>query len=230
MTNAEKKLLSMAQPIDEKQLEEMYFDSLYIVNSGKRYKGFWGENGYNNIIIIGSVTNNMSHETRFYKISQNEHDKLTIKCNERLDFDIPEDMNCLRIFTIRREYFMVKEVLSDVQLEVVEVVESCKEKTETKNENWCDRSIRRIQPYEARMIREYQDLKDKYEKLKAINVKRECEDEWGIPTGVQWKCPYELLREQQRVMGEYLHILEQRAIVEGLDLKTNLDEVIIDNE
>jgi hypothetical protein len=31
-------------------------------------------------------------------------------------------------------------------------------------------------------------------------------------------CPYHMLREQQRCMGEYLHILEVRAIIENVEL------------
>ena len=31
-------------------------------------------------------------------------------------------------------------------------------------------------------------------------------------------CPFALLRQQQAVMGSYLHILEVRAIIEGIDL------------
>ena len=31
-------------------------------------------------------------------------------------------------------------------------------------------------------------------------------------------CPDELLRQQQRIMGEYLHVLEMRAVIEGIEL------------
>ena len=31
-------------------------------------------------------------------------------------------------------------------------------------------------------------------------------------------CELELLREQQRFMGEYLHMLEIRAVIEHIDL------------
>ena len=31
-------------------------------------------------------------------------------------------------------------------------------------------------------------------------------------------CTYELLRTQQATMGKYLHILELRAIIEGINL------------
>ena len=33
-------------------------------------------------------------------------------------------------------------------------------------------------------------------------------------------CPLDLLREQQNIMGEYLHILELRALIENVDLNT----------
>ena len=32
-------------------------------------------------------------------------------------------------------------------------------------------------------------------------------------------CPETLLREQQNIMGQYLHILEVRAEIEGIELK-----------
>jgi hypothetical protein len=73
--------------------------------------------------------------------------------------------------------------------------------------------------YKERFVTEYQQLKIRYEKLKAFNNKVEAA--WR--TGEKGKmpvhdCPDELLRDQQRVMGEYLHILEVRAVIEGIDL------------
>ena len=79
--------------------------------------------------------------------------------------------------------------------------------------------------YKERFKAEYQQTKIRYEKLKAFNTKIEAawRSECGNPNGKKVKmpehdCPEDLLREQQRAMGEYLHILEVRAVIEGIDL------------
>ncbi len=79
--------------------------------------------------------------------------------------------------------------------------------------------------YKARFVAEYWQTKIRYEKLKAFNNKIEaaCRTERDHPV-VQiapmpkHDCPADLLREQQSVMGQYLHILEVRAVIEGIDL------------
>lgn len=92
--------------------------------------------------------------------------------------------------------------------------------------------------YKERFIAEYRQTKIRYEKLKLFNTKIEasyrtggnvdsppckpthCIVERGCKVVEMPKhdCPEDLLREQQRVMGEYLHILEVRAAIEGIDL------------
>lgn len=78
--------------------------------------------------------------------------------------------------------------------------------------------------YKERFKAEYYQLKIRYEKLKALNTKIEAADktrfyeekdrvEMPVHT-----CPIEMLREQQSLMGQYLHILEVRAVIEGIDL------------
>ena len=76
--------------------------------------------------------------------------------------------------------------------------------------------------YKDRFVAEYIQLKIRYEMLKAFNTKikaavlsfgEECEVEEP-----KHDCPAELLREQQRIMGELLHVLEVRAVIEGIDL------------
>lgn len=69
---------------------------------------------------------------------------------------------------------------------------------------------------------EYMQTKMRYERLKKINVKAEAEGLRRV--GEICDCgrvdgsPVSLLREQQRIMGEYLHILELRAELEGIEL------------
>ena len=79
--------------------------------------------------------------------------------------------------------------------------------------------------YKERFIAEYQQTKIRYEKLKAFNNKIEAAYRTNSPYPDVKKvempkhdCPSDLLTEQQRVMGEYLHILEVRAVIEGIEL------------
>ena len=79
--------------------------------------------------------------------------------------------------------------------------------------------------YKERFRAEYRQTKIRYEKLKAFNTKIEaarlvrC---WKLDAATveepKHDCPEDLLREQQRIMGEYLRILEVRAVIEGIDL------------
>ncbi len=72
--------------------------------------------------------------------------------------------------------------------------------------------------YEKRFVAEYLQTKIRYEKLKDFCNKIEASDLTGaVPPNHD--CPICLLRQQQRAMGEYLHILETRAIIEKIDLK-----------
>ena len=76
--------------------------------------------------------------------------------------------------------------------------------------------------YKERFKAEYKQTKIRYEKLKAFCNKIEA----AIETSREGKkvempahdCPYELLRSQQGHMGLYLHDLEIRAVIEGIDL------------
>lgn len=91
-----------------------------------------------------------------------------------------------------------------------------------------------MEDWKRRLVEEYNQLKERYDKLRAFNNKREVE---GFLEDI--KEPYtltpeeklearkechrtELLRVQQKTMGEYLHLLELRAELEGIDLVTRL--------
>ena len=76
--------------------------------------------------------------------------------------------------------------------------------------------------YKERFIAEYILLKQKHEKLKAFNTKIEAAD-MTRKEPPKHDCPDYLLREQQKVMGEYLHILEVRAVIESIDLKEAIE-------
>ena len=81
--------------------------------------------------------------------------------------------------------------------------------------------------YKERFIAEYWQAKIRYEKLKAFNNKIEASErtQYGSPKQVEMPthdCPSELLRHQQSVMGEYLHLLEVRAVIEDINLNYNI--------
>ncbi len=85
--------------------------------------------------------------------------------------------------------------------------------------------------YKKRFVAEYWQTKIRYEKLKAFNNKIEAANltscvESGIKKLEMPKhdCPHSLLVEQQHHMGMYLHVLEVRAEIEGIDL----DGVMLD--
>lgn len=78
--------------------------------------------------------------------------------------------------------------------------------------------------YKKRFIAEYWQLKIRYERLKHFNnlieaAYRTDGEVTAVVIEPEHDCPYELLREQQRVMGEYLHILEVRAVIEDINLE-----------
>ena len=72
--------------------------------------------------------------------------------------------------------------------------------------------------YKERFQAEYRQTKIRYEKLKRFCDRIEAA-EMTNTKAPEHDCPTYLLRDQQRAMGEYLHILEVRAIIENVDLE-----------
>ena len=76
--------------------------------------------------------------------------------------------------------------------------------------------------YKERFKAEYHQTKIRYERLKAFNNKIEAArrtsyTEKAVPMP-KHDCPDDMLLQQQRTMEEYLHILEVRAVIEGIEL------------
>lgn len=71
--------------------------------------------------------------------------------------------------------------------------------------------------YKERFVAEYQQTKIRYEKLKHFCYVIEAAQLAKIEEP-KHDCLLALLREQQSVMGQYLHILELRAVIENIDL------------
>ena len=68
--------------------------------------------------------------------------------------------------------------------------------------------------WKERVVQEYKELKERYNKLHRMLIKYEAGTLDFTPN-----CSLELLKEQKRYMGEYLRILEIRSEIEDIDLE-----------
>lgn len=81
-----------------------------------------------------------------------------------------------------------------------------------------------MEEWKERLKAEYAQTKERYEKLKAYNTKHFIERRISVccdsDAAVRMKEEYrdELMNEQQHIIGDYLHILELRAVLEGIEL------------
>ena len=77
--------------------------------------------------------------------------------------------------------------------------------------------------WKSRLAEEYKQLKERYNKLKAYNNKQTVLKQTVLrhtqPTTMKVEEEYRdmLIKDQQHVMGEYLHILELRMTNEGIE-------------
>lgn len=76
-----------------------------------------------------------------------------------------------------------------------------------------------MESYKFRMVNEYRELKEKYDKLHRMLVKYDAGKLDFIPV-----CPIDLLRKQASCMGQYLYVLETRAVIEDINLNTEGSE------
>lgn len=70
-----------------------------------------------------------------------------------------------------------------------------------------------MEDWKERLRAEYHQVKERYEKLHKMIVKYDAGTLDFTPN-----CSLDLLNWQQRVMGEYLYVLEIRAEIEKIDL------------
>ena len=70
-----------------------------------------------------------------------------------------------------------------------------------------------MEAYKQRMVNEYNELKERTEKLGSMLLKYSKGD-----LEFETTCPIELLQDQYIIMGDYLHVLEKRAVFEGVPL------------
>lgn len=76
-----------------------------------------------------------------------------------------------------------------------------------------------MEDYKIRFIKEYKELKDKYNKLHKMIIKYEANTLDFEPT-----CSIDLLKEQANYMGNYLRVLEVRAEIEKIELESEVTE------
>lgn len=70
--------------------------------------------------------------------------------------------------------------------------------------------------WKSRLVEEYKQLKERYNKLNRYNVKREVE-RFFVTIKPEDEYRDQLMRKQQDIMSEYLHILELRMTNEGIE-------------
>lgn len=81
-----------------------------------------------------------------------------------------------------------------------------------------------MEDWKNRLAEEYRQTKERYEKLKAYNNKQEIEDRLddccvtNVKEARRKDVDNMLRHDQQRAMGEYLHLLELRAELHGIAL------------
>ena len=68
--------------------------------------------------------------------------------------------------------------------------------------------------WKERVVQEYKELKERYNKLHRMLIKYEAGTLDFTPN-----CSLELLKEQKMYMGEYLRILEIRSEIEDINLE-----------
>lgn len=93
MNKKEKALLDKAIPYDYKNPKPIKI--FYLLNSHRLYKGFWGKNGFNNIIVIGSYWEEGMKDEVYYKFED---------CKERDVVDVFIESHMLIKLDIDGEY------------------------------------------------------------------------------------------------------------------------------
>lgn len=69
------------------------------------------------------------------------------------------------------------------------------------------------------IVATYNDLKIRYNELKKINDKLELKERFALDVEVpEFPFPVDLLRDEQNIIGHYMHVLEQEATLANIEL------------
>ena len=101
-------------------MENDSFTDMWILDSDKIYDGFWGKNGYNNIIILGM--NRDKGETKLEMIADGvntECDVFQLEPEERcmIEFDINRKNGIFHLFT-HGKFVITRPVISSCSVKV----------------------------------------------------------------------------------------------------------------
>lgn len=114
MNKACKEFIEKSKPYNGEKLT-----SIYIINSGKLYRGFWGKNGYNKIIVIGCRSTEDGKE--YYNVS-NDYEVDVVRIQELVEhdqchIDISNKLGCIHIWF--NKTMKLNMLLSDLVMEIV---------------------------------------------------------------------------------------------------------------
>lgn len=88
MTERLKEIIDNAIP-----KESGTFNEFLIVPTGKKYDGFWGENGFDKIVLLARQRGEEN-----FCILTDYSDSFHLINIYSVNFDIPSDLNCVRLF------------------------------------------------------------------------------------------------------------------------------------
>lgn len=88
MTEKLKEIIEKAE-----RKESGTFDEFLIVPTGEKYDGFWGVNGFDQMILLAKKK--VESE---WCILTNYSDSFHLIYIHSVNFDIPSDLNCVRVF------------------------------------------------------------------------------------------------------------------------------------
>ena len=94
--------------------EELY--SLYVIDSGKKYNGFYGVTGYNNIIVIGVARKKEADENEYYLLT-NWSDVVRVTDIKSCSVEISTKLGCVCLFFDEPIIVPIMPILSTCMLE-----------------------------------------------------------------------------------------------------------------
>ena len=96
----------MAKDLPESEQSSITIDELYLVNSNGIYKGYFytedEEQHYNHILVIGYSVKTK----KYYFLSDAQSDVLILQIfnHDKINIDIPSELNCFRLFGFHNPY------------------------------------------------------------------------------------------------------------------------------
>ena len=102
MKKALKELIAKAKPYDESIKD---FEAFYLVDSGKKYNGFWGKSKYYNQYIVIGIVVKPNNEIEYYNLNSDYQSDIVKLVNSStnplhsVEFDIDNELGCIRMYS-----------------------------------------------------------------------------------------------------------------------------------